>query len=141
MIDLSVSWLPFIVIAIVNFFLSWLYYSPAVPWFKAWLIGTGMDPNKKEMTEADKKAMPRLMGGAAIATLLFSYGLQVAVHSVKAVDFWAGALVGVVAWLAFVVTHSLNTQFEGRKPVVLVINNVLYLVTYAVFGGIVAVWR
>ena len=46
-----------------------------------------------------------------------------------------------MVWLAFVVTHSLNTQFEGRKPVVLVINNVLYLVTYVVFGGIVAIWR
>ncbi len=42
-------------------------------------------------------AMPRLMGGAAFADL--------------------------VLWLAFVVTHSLNTQFEGRKPVVLVINH------------------
>ena len=39
-------------------------------------------------------AMHRLMGGAAFADL--------------------------VLWLAFVVTHSLNTQFEGRKPVVLV---------------------
>jgi len=39
------------------------------------------------------------------------------------------------------VTHSLNTQFEGRKPVVLVINNVLYLITYVVGGGVVAIWR
>jgi len=51
----------------------------------------GVDPKKKGMTEADRKAMPRMMGGA---------------------------VVGLVAWLAFVVTHSLNTQFEGRKPVV-----------------------
>jgi hypothetical protein len=49
--------------------------------------------------------------------------------------------VGLVAWLAVVVTHSLNTQFEGRKPVVLLINNCLYALTYVVFGGVVAVWR
>jgi hypothetical protein len=100
-----------------------------------------MDPNKKEMTEEDKKAMPRLMGGALVATILFAYGLQIVVHSVGAADFLSGALVGLVIWVAFAVTHSLNTQFEGRKPVVLVINNVWYLLTYAGFGGLVAVWK
>lgn len=141
MLDFGISWIPFVVVALVNFFLSWLYYSPAVPWFKAWQLGTGMDPDKKEMTDEDRKAMPRLMGGAALATLLFSYGLQVAVHSVKAADFATGALTGLVLWLSFVVSHSLNTQFEGRKPVVLLINNALYLVSYAVFGGLLAVWK
>jgi hypothetical protein len=141
MVDFSVSWLPLLTIALANFLLSWLYYSPAVPWFKAWLIGAGQDPNKKEMTAEDKKAMPRLMGGAVVSSLLLSYGLQVFVRSVNAVVFGTGALVGLAAWLAFAVTHSLNSQFEGRKPVVLVINNVLYLLTYAVFGGLFAVWR
>ena len=133
--------MPFVVVAVVNFFVSWLYYSPAVPWFKTWQAGTGMDPNKRQMSEADRKAMPRLMGGAAVATLLFSYGLQVVVHSIKATDFGTGALVGCAVWLAFVVTHSLNTQFEGRKPVVLLINNCLYLVTYVLGAGVVAIWR
>jgi hypothetical protein len=141
MLDFSFSWLPFVVIAVVNFFVSWLYYSPAAPWFKTWQVSTGMDPNKKGMTEADRKAMPRLMGGALVASLLMSYGIQVVIHSIKATDFVTGALVGLVAWLAFVVTHSLNTQFEGRKPIVLVINNCLYVVTYFVFGGIIAIWR
>jgi hypothetical protein len=141
MLDFSVSWLPLLIVALVNFFLSWLYYSPAVPWFRAWQVGIGMDPNRKAISEEDKKAMPRLMGGAAIATLLFSYALQVMVHSVKAADFGAGALVGAVVWLGFAVTQSLNTQFEGRKPVVLVINNVLYAATYILFGGLVAVWK
>ena len=141
MLDFSVSWLPLVVVAVTNFFLSWIYYSPVAPWFKAWQIGVGMDPNKKEMTEQDKKDMPRLMLGALVATFLFAYGLQVVVHSLKAGDFLTGLLLGVVVWATFAVTHSLNTQFEGRKPSVLVINNVLYLVTYAVYGGILAVWR
>jgi hypothetical protein len=118
MIDLSLSWLPFIIIAVAKFFLSWLYYSPAVPWFKAWQIGIGMDPGKREMSAEDRKAMPRLMGGAALATLLFSYGLQVLIHSVKASDFATGAAMGFTVWLAFVVSHILNTQFKGRNPAV-----------------------
>jgi hypothetical protein len=84
--------------------------------------------------------MPRLMLGALVATLLFSYGLQVVVHSVQALDFGSGALVGAALWAAFVLSHSLNTQFEGRKPVVLVINNAYYLPAYALFGALVAVW-
>ena len=141
MINFSVPILPFIAIAIGNFVISWLYYSPAAPWFKVWQAGVGMDPGKTTMSEEDKKAMPRLMGGAVVASLLFSYGLQVIVHGVGAADFAFGALVGFVLWFAFAVTHSLNTQFEGRKPSVLVINNVLYLLTYVVFGGIAAIWR
>lgn len=141
MLDFSFLWLPFVVIGVANFFISWLYYSPAVPWFRAWQVGVGMDPNKRQMSEADRRAMPRLMGGAAVASFLFSYGLQVVIHSMKVTDFGTGALAGIAVWLAFAVTHSLNTQFEGRKPVVLLINNILYLVTYAVGAGVVAIWR
>lgn len=139
MIDLRLSILPFILIFVGNFFLSWLYYSPMAPWFKTWQIGVGADLSKREMTEEEKKGMIRMMGGAVIASLLISYGLQVIVHSVQASDFASGALIGFVLWLGFAVTHSLNTQFEGRKPIVLIINNGLYLLTYTIFAGIVAV--
>jgi UDP-N-acetylmuramyl pentapeptide phosphotransferase/UDP-N-acetylglucosamine-1-phosphate transferase len=141
MMDFSISPLPFFVVALANFMLSWLYYSPACPWFRAWQKNVGMDPNKTQMTEEDKKAMPRLMGGAVVATFLFSFALQVLVHNVKATDFASGSLAGFVIWLGFVVTHSLNTQFEGRKPVVLIINNVYYLAAYCIFGGILAIWK
>ena len=139
MIDFRISVLPFIIIGIANFFLSWIYYSPLVPWFKTWQLGVGADINKTQMTEADIKSMPRIMGGAVVATFLFSYGLQIIVHSVNAINFSSGALVGFVLWIGFVITHSLNTQFECRKPIVLVINNVLYLLSYTIFGGIIAV--
>jgi len=32
-------------------------------------------------------------------------------------------------------------RFEGRKPIVLLINNGLYLLTYVVIGGIIAVMK
>jgi hypothetical protein len=112
MLDPSVSWLQSFVIVVVNFLVSWLYYSPGAPWFKAWALGVGMDPAKHEMTEADKKAISCLM---------------------------SGALVGAAARLFFVLTRSLNTRFEGRKPKVLLINNCLYLEAYAVFADVLAV--
>lgn len=140
MIDFGLNLVLFLAVGVINFVLSWLYYSPMVPWFKTWQLGVGADINKTEMTEEDKKSMPRLMGGAVISSFLLSYGLQVIVHSINAVDFKNGALAGFVLWFGFVVTHSLNTQFEGRKPIVLVINNVHYLITYILFGGIIAIF-
>jgi len=139
MIDFTVSVLPLIVLALVNFIFSWIWYSPllfAVPWMKA----RGVDP-KHEMTEEDRKGMPALFLNGLVASLLLVYGMMVVVHSVKAASFGAGLLVGVVIWAGFALTHSLNTLWEGRKPVVLVINNGLFLLTYALFGGILAIWR
>jgi hypothetical protein len=139
MLQINPSILPLIVIAVANFFLSWLWYSPVL-FMKPWAKALGLF-GKTEMTEAEKKAMPFLFLSGLIASFILSYGLQVVVHSVGATDFLGGLLVGIVAWAAFALTHSLNTLWEGRKPVVLVINSGLFLLTYAVFGGIVAVWR
>jgi hypothetical protein len=139
MLQFSVSPLPLIVVALVNFFLSWLWYSPVL-FLKPWATALGTY-GKKEMTEAEKKAMPFLFLSGFLASLILSYGLQVVVHSLSAEGFAAGALVGIVVWATFALTHSLNTLWEGRKPIVLVINNGLFLLSYAVFGGLVAVWR
>jgi len=141
MLHWEVSVLPLIVVALTNFILSWLYYSPATPWFRAWQTGVGVDPNKREMTEEDKKFFPILMLSALVSTFLFAYGLQVVVHSAGVTDLVGGALVGLVAWVGFSVTHSLSTLFEGRKPLVLVINQGLHLITYVGYGALVAVWR
>ena len=43
MLDFSFSLVPFLIVGFGNFFLSWLYYSPAVPWFKVWALNVGMD--------------------------------------------------------------------------------------------------
>ena len=141
MFQFSVAVLPFIGIAILNFFGSWVYYSPISPFFKQWQLALGMDPNKRQMTEEDKKNMPRLFGGAIVSSFLLSYGLQFFVKNLLLETCSEGVIVGGVIWVAFAVTQSLNTQFEGRKPVVLVINNIWYLVTYALLGGLAAVWR
>jgi hypothetical protein len=139
MIDFSLSALPFVVIAVVNFFLSWLWYSPVL-FMKPWAMALGTY-GKKEMTAEEKKAMPFLFISGFISSLLLSYGLQVIVHSIGATTFFGGLAVGVLAWATFALTHSLNTLFENRKPIVLAINNGLFLLSYAVYGGVLAIWR
>lgn len=141
MLHFEFSWAPVLTVAAANFILSWLYYSPVAPWFKAWQLGVGVDPGKTTMTPEEQKMMPFLFGGAFVATFVFAYGLNVVIRSLGAADALSGALVGAAAWATFALTHSLNTLFEGRKPVVLVINNGLYLVTYAGFGALLALWK
>ena len=43
MIDFEISPLPLIVLALVNFFLSWIWYSP-VSFAKPWMKALGIDP-------------------------------------------------------------------------------------------------
>ena len=139
MLDCSVSPLPLVVLAVANFFLSWIWYSPVL-FAKPWMKALGIAPDHM-MTEEEKKKMPFLFLGGIVASFLVVYALMVLVHSLKAADFVSGAEAGALIWAGFALTHSLNTLWEGRKPVVLVINNGLFLLTYAVYGGILAVWR
>lgn len=141
MFDFHISWLPWLTVAAVNFFGSWLYYSPVSPFFTMWSRGLGLDPNNRTMSEDQKKSMPRLMMGAVIGTLLLSYGLMVLVRSLGLTSFTDGVIAGCVAWFTFAVTHSLNTQFEGRKPIILFVNDLWFLITYALLGGWLAVWQ
>jgi hypothetical protein len=69
------------------------------------------------------------------------YAMMVLVHSLNASSFLQGAVIGLFVWAGYALTHSLNTLWEGRKAIVLVINNGLFLLTYAAFGGILAVWK
>ena len=46
-----------------------------------------------------------------------------------------------VSWLrslAFAVTQGLNSRFAGRKPAVILIGFGPYLLTYALFGGLMS---
>ena len=139
MLSFSVSILPLIVIAIVNFVLSWLWYSPmlfANPWAKALKIKMN-----KKMSPADKAKMPKLFAGAIFSSFALSFVLQVLVHGTNCNDFGQGAVVGLLAWVGFALTGSLGTLWEGRPGVVVAINNGLFLLTYVVFGGILAIWK
>lgn len=139
MLDFSVAIAPLVVLSLVNFVLSWVWYSPAL-FAKPWMKALGMD-GKHEMSDEEKRAMPLLFANGFISSLIVVYGMMVLVHSIGAASFQQGALVGLVVWAGFALTHSLNTLWEGRKPIVLVINNGLFLLSYVVFGGILAVWK
>lgn len=139
MFDFSISILPLIVLSLVNFLLSWIWYSPllfAKPWMKALGIN-----EKHEMSEQDKKQMPFLFILGLVSSILFVYVLMILIRTLKITTIQSGMLLGFIVWIGFVITHSLNTLWEGRKVKVIIINNGLFMLTYTIFGGLLAIWK
>jgi len=93
------------------------------------------------MSEAEKKQMPFLFVSGLLSSALLVYVMMVLVNSLNASSFLEGGLIGLVLWAGYALTHSLNTLWEERKAVVLVINNGLFLLSYVAFGGILAIWK
>lgn len=141
MLNWTLQWPQFLALALANFMLGWLWYSPVAPWFKAWVKATGLKPDPKKMSKADKARMPYLFGGAIVSSFLLSLVIQVLVRTLNAQGFAQGALIGVALWAGLVIPVLLGTLWEGRKAMVAAINAGNYLFVCAAFGGILAVWR
>jgi hypothetical protein len=139
MVNFTVSAVPLFVLALANFFLSWLWYSPVL-FAKPWMKALGIN-EQHTMTPEQKKQMPWLFLSGMLSSFLLVYVMMVIIYSLNARDFFSGMFIGIVIWAGFALTHSLNTLWEGRKVTVLVINNGLFLLTYALYGGILAIWR
>ena len=139
MINFTISLVPLIVLSLGNFLLSWIWYSPllfAKPWMKALGIN-----DKHEMSEKEKREMPFLFISGLFSSILFVSVLMILINNLQITNFLSGMLIGLIFWVGFVVTHSLNTLWEGRKVKVLLINNGLFLITYTIFGGLLAIWK
>jgi len=139
MIHFNIQWIQLAVVAFANFILSWLWYSPVL-FGKPFMKVLGI-PEGHQMSEAEKKKMPLLMANGLFCSLLLSGALQVLCRSLGAVEFAQGAEIGILVWAGFALTGSLGTLWENRSMTLIKISNGLYLFSYAVFGGIVAVWR
>ena len=141
MTDFHIQLPQFFTLALANFFMGWLWYSPVAPWFKAWVKAAGLPSDPSKMSKEAKKAMPLLFGGAIFSSFALSFALQFFVRSLHAETFGVGAVIGVMLWLGMVLPVLLGTLWEGRKGVLVRINLGNYLVVNAVFGGVLAIWR
>ena len=141
MLQCTHSVAPIALVALANFLLSWVWYSPLL-FAKPWMIALGLDPNRgaKDMTDAEKRRMPFLFLGGALSSVLRATALAVLASSLGAKTFSDGAAIGLLTWAGFALTYSFDTLWEGRKGKVLLINNGLLVLTHATFGGVLAIW-
>ncbi|MSR22759.1 MAG: DUF1761 domain-containing protein [Gemmatimonadetes bacterium] len=140
MLDLTLQIPQFLAIAVANFILGWLWYSPVL-FMRPWTDALGIKPDPNGMSEAEKARMPYLFAGAIVASLALSFVLQVLVRTLGAETFLQGSLIGLALWAGQILPFGLGTLWEGRKPVVIVINAGNYIVADALFAGVLAVWR
>jgi hypothetical protein len=142
MLNLSVNYGHVAALTVANFLFSWTWYSPLIAG-KPFMKALGIKPNRK-MTDADKKAMPMLMANGLFCSLAATWALQVLILSTSTVtpaDFAQGAALGALCAFGFALTSGLNTLWEKRKSVLVQIGAGLAFVSYALTGGILAVWH
>jgi hypothetical protein len=133
----DVNYVAVIAVALLNMVIGMIWFSPMLfgsMWLK--LIGK----NKKEMAKMGKdasKAYPMAFFGV----LLMSFCLAVFVQYAGAATLGDGALIGLLAWLGFVATTSMNSVlWEGESKELYLFNNAHVMLTLMVSGAILAVW-
>ena len=138
MLNLQITWGPFLAVALLNFVLGWLWYSPllfAGPWAKALKIKMG------KMDKKAKQKMPYLFAGAIFSSLAISFTLQILTQSLNMTSFGSGVIVGLLTWLGFSVPTTLGSLWEGKPTIVVIINLGNSIVAYSLMGGILASWH
>ncbi len=140
--EVNVNYSHVAALAAANFLVSWFWYSPAGfggPWLKA--LGRAEARPLSALGPEERKRMVLLLACGALSSFLKVLVLAAAVSGLEAYSARTGAAVGLLAWLGFTLTSSLDTLWEGRKGVVLAINNGLFALTYILFGAVLALWR
>jgi hypothetical protein len=130
--------LPVVVGAVAIIAVGMAWYSPllfAEPWMRA------MGITREDIGEAPENATGGYITSSLMA-LVQAYGLAVGIHSLGLGAWWSGALLGAGVWLAFNFSVFLRLVFFEDRPLTLVwINGAYDLVSFALAGAIIGVWR
>ena len=127
-----VNYIALLVASVVGYVIPMIWYAP--PLFgKQWMKYAGI----KEM-----KMSPSLMLFGFIITLVFNYVIAWVVSLANITTFTNGMGIGALLWLGLIATSQLDAVLYAKKPIGLYwIVSIQYLISMAVVGGILAVWR
>lgn len=134
-----VNYLAVLTSAAVIFVLGGLWYSPVL-FAKKWMSLIGK-------TEAELKAdstvpIPILYLLAFLCGLLSAWVLAVLLNHFVNLTPLRGALVGILCWLGFAGPTSFATAlFSGKPKLLWLIDSSYNLISFALAGVILAVWR
>ncbi len=137
--NVDINYLAVLVSAVVSIILGSLWYSPLL-FGKVWMRLAGK--NAKEMNKAKKRGMGKLYLVAFIASLVMAYVLAHFIKYLTATSFTDGMLAGFWLWLGFIAAVQIGIVIWDNKPFKLyLLNAIYYLVSLAIMGGILAVWK
>jgi len=126
------------IVAIVGFFLGWLWYSPVL-FNKAWV--TEMQNSSQALANC-KGRMGQVLAVAFFFTLLSTFGLAVLIEAHRTVGAVKGAELGAFVGGIVVGSRILNSSvWESRSTRLLRINLGHEIVLFALQGALLACWR
>lgn len=132
---IPINWWAVIVAALIRFFVGFVWYSP-VAFVKPWQAVAGLTPATMQ------QGMARAIAIEVAMSLLMAFALANIVGASGITDWLNGALAGVWVWAGFVLaTHLPLWGFENRPLKLIAINLGCHLVSLALMGALLAIWR
>lgn len=133
------NYLAILVAGVFNMVLGFLWYGPLFG--KMWMKYSGM--TNEDMEKAKKKGdMGMKYGLMFVSSLVTAYGMSWLVNMAGAGNWMTGAMLGAMVWLFYGATVQFsNWLFSDKKLGAFLVNTGYYLVSFVVFGALLAVWK
>jgi hypothetical protein len=135
MADIAINWWAVIVAALLRMVVGSVWFSP-VAFVKPWQRLAGVTP------ESMQQGLAKAIIVDLILSLVLAYALFRFVVYAGAFSWWGGALVGLLAWLGFVVaTHLPLWAYENRNLQLIAIGVGSNLVSMVLMGLLFGLWH
>lgn len=145
-----VNYLAILAAAVVIFLLGGLWYSPVL-FAKKWIALQGRTEEQMR-AQAASSNMPLMYASAFLTALITAWVLALILGHITrdpamtvngtGISAVHGALFGFMCWLGFAATTSYATAlFSGKPRQLWLIDSTYNLVSFALAGIILAVWR
>ncbi|MBI2045203.1 DUF1761 domain-containing protein [Candidatus Pacearchaeota archaeon] len=133
----DVNYLAVLVVALVNFFIGFLWYGPLFG--KAWI--SAMKFTDKDIKKGKEKGMASPMLISFVMSLITTLILAAFLNLADPSSFINGAFIGIWVWLGFYMTASVGSMlWEGKSAKLFYLNTAYDLVRFIIMAGILAVW-
>lgn len=129
----NINWLAVIIAAVAGWLVGAVWYSVLS---KQWLAAQGktMETAKQD---AAGQSLPVLLIIVFVANLIMAVMLSGIMTHVGLFTVRSGMISGALIWFGFVITAiATNYAFQGRKPMLTVIDGGYWLAVLLVIGGI-----
>ena len=127
-----VNYIALLVATVVSYAMGMLWYSPIL-FGKTWMRLTKVRSMKITLW---------IFIGGILSAFVLCYVLAFVIQFSGVQTFIDGALIGVLLWLGFVATLSLEKVLHEKTPWELYwINTIYHLIAMFVSGGILAIWQ
>ncbi|MEO6014212.1 MAG: DUF1761 domain-containing protein [Devosia sp.] len=135
MTQIPINLWAILVAALIRMVVGSVWFSPIL-FVKPWQALTGVTP------ESMQKGLAKAIVIDVVLSLVMAFVLFHAVVYAGALTLWAGAAVGLLNWLGFVVaTHLPLWAYENRPFKLIAIGTGSNLVSMVLMGALFGVWH